>query len=295
MSSHTWNQAFSFEELRSFTVGHTGSIVNVPCPLCGPLCRSPHNRVRKVLRIWNEADDFITYRCARCGEKGGVRDHTAATKGPRQLQQPQNARPNKDDLRRLKIARYLYRRSLPSAGTLAETYLHVRKSWVNSPTIRFLPATGDYPPAMIVPFGIPSEPEHGQLVVTDVRAIQLTALKPDGSGKADLEVQKRTIGPCSGFPIPLVQVNDRLALTIAEGVEDALTNHLVSGRGAWATGGASNFPNIADKVPDYVESVTVITDGDVAGNTNSIELAKRLHRRNIEVRLLKTSAPEVTQ
>jgi hypothetical protein len=114
MSSHIWNQAFSFEELRSFTVGHTGSIVNVPCPLCGPLCRSPHNRVRKVLRIWNEADDFITYRCARCGEKGGVRDHTAATKGPRQLQQPQNAGPNKDDLRRLKIARYLYRRSLPS-------------------------------------------------------------------------------------------------------------------------------------------------------------------------------------
>ena len=43
------------------------------------------------------------------------------------------------------------------------------------------------------------------------------------------------------------------------------------------------MPALADAVPDYVESVTVIADGDDAGRRNADELARRLFERGTEV------------
>jgi hypothetical protein len=44
--------------------------IDVACPLCGPQCKSPINRKRKVLRIWRHDPGFASYNCARCGEAG---------------------------------------------------------------------------------------------------------------------------------------------------------------------------------------------------------------------------------
>lgn len=61
-----------------------------------------------------------------------------------------------------------------------------------------------------------------------------------------------------------------MALTVAEGVEDALSNHIASGRGAWAAGGADRMPHLAAKVPGYIESVTILVDDNDAGRRGSM-------------------------
>jgi hypothetical protein len=47
---------------------------DVPCPLCGPSKRRTTSQRKPVLRIWRSEPAFATYHCARCGEKGYVRD-----------------------------------------------------------------------------------------------------------------------------------------------------------------------------------------------------------------------------
>ena len=65
-------------------------------------------------------------------------------------------------------------------------------------------------------------------------------------------------------------------LAIAEGIEDALSLHLATGLGAWAAGSANRLPMLADKVPTYVEAVTIAVDDDVAGRRGAYALAQRL-------------------
>ena len=44
--------------------------IDLACPSCGPLCKSPANRKRKVLRVWCDDPDFARFNCARCGAHG---------------------------------------------------------------------------------------------------------------------------------------------------------------------------------------------------------------------------------
>jgi hypothetical protein len=203
-----------FETLFSLSKG--APQIDVPCPLCGHACKAAHNRVRPVLRIWNQDDGFATYKCQRCGESGYAHKGRAGTyksayeqaigiaatfKSPSVVpfKQPE------PDADKLTMLRRLWRRSIPARGTIVETYLRNRKCWVDTETVRFLPPRGEHFPAMLVPFGIPSEPEPGILDITsaEVHGVQLTKLKSDGSGKADVETKKLTLGQCVGYPIVL--------------------------------------------------------------------------------------------
>ena len=120
---------------------------------------------------------------------------------------------------------------------------------------------------MIAPFGVPAEPEPGQLDVARmmIYGVHLTRLKPDGSGKMDADDAKRFIGSAPGLPIVLAPVNDLGGLAISEGIEDALSLHQGTGLGAWAAGAANRLPALARAVPRYVEVVTILVDDNDAG------------------------------
>ena len=183
-------------------------------------------------------------------------------------------------------ASWLWSQRRPIAGTIAETYLRSRHIMCPLPlTLAFLPSRKpEHHPAMIAAFALCDEPEPG--VVGEprgVNAIHLTLLKPDGSGKAAGDKPKIIVGRPLGRPIVIAPPNDLLALAIGEGIEDALTAHAALGMGAWAAGSAGMMPSLADKVPDYIEAVTVFAHADKAGQEGTRELAKRLHRRGIEV------------
>ena len=87
------------------------------------------------------------------------------------------------------------------------------------------------------------------------------------------------------MPIVVAPANDLLAISIHEGIEDALSAHEATGLGAWASGGAPFLPHLADAVPSYIETVTVVAHSDEAGRIGARELARRLVARGFKVLL----------
>jgi hypothetical protein len=187
----------------------------------------------------------------------------------------------------------LWRRGVRVEGTIAETYLRQARAY-SGPiprTFRFLPRSGSYPPALMVPFGIPREPEPGVLEIDErqVAALQLTKLLPDGSDRVREGAGKITIGRGAvGLPIVVAPVNDGLGLAITEGVEDAFSVYEATGLGAWASGGSGRMPALAEAIPSYVEAVTIFQHPDAEREVQ--ELARALHARGLRVCIHKADA-----
>jgi Toprim domain len=181
-------------------------------------------------------------------------------------------------------ATWLWSQRRPIEGTLAECYLRGRGySGVIPKTLAFLPPSKpEHHPAMIAAYALVDEPEPGVLgSPCNVQAIHLTLLRPDGSGKADIDHPKLTISSPRGRPIALSPPNDLLGLAITEGIEDALTVHEATGLGAWAAGSAPMMPALAYVLPGYIEAVTIYAHDD-AGRQYALQLADRLWARGIE-------------
>jgi hypothetical protein len=87
---------------------------------------------------------------------------------------------------RLRVAQQLWRRSLSANSTIGEMYLRARGYHAPIPaTLRYLPASGVYPPALIAAYGMATEPEPGTIAIADdaVVGVHLIKLKPDGSDR----------------------------------------------------------------------------------------------------------------
>jgi hypothetical protein len=186
-------------------------------------------------------------------------------------------------------AAWLWSRSRSVEGTPAERYLRQARCYSGPipKTLGFLPPIRpDHHPAMIGAYSLVDEPAPGVLSrPCNVTAVHLTLLQTDGSGKADLEPNKLTVGQPRGSPIVLAPPNDLLGIAITEGIEDGLSVHQATGLGAWVAGSAPYMPSLADAVPGYVEWITVCVDDDKAGRRDSLNLAERLRKRGIEITL----------
>jgi hypothetical protein len=246
------------------------------------------------MRLWCSDPNFITYHCARCGEQGWASDSGVsrpATPSAEAFAIAEEVRRREQDeaRERLKLSLKLWRRRVPIGGTAAETYLREARGYGgNLPgTLGCLPASGDHPPAMIAAFGLGQETLPGEIAIHDsaVRGIHLTKLKPDGSGKAGTERDKIMIGKSTGFPIVVAPINDLLGLAIAEGIEDALSVHEATGLGAWAAGSASRLPALAERIPGYIEIVSIVADEDDVGLKYAGELGQ-IVLRSRECRIL---------
>jgi hypothetical protein len=184
-------------------------------------------------------------------------------------------------------ARWIWRQRQPIERSIAETYLREARGYhgeIIPSTLGFLPARDNHLPALIAAFGMATEPEPGMLAIADaaVTAVLLIKLTRDGSAKADVEPNKIIVGGGAlGSPIIVAPPNDLLGLAIIEGIEDALSIHEATGLGAWASGGATRLPALADSVPDYIDHVTVVADCDPTGITNATALGDRLRKRGV--------------
>lgn len=284
------------EVVRSFE-GCVG-IHDVACPECGPGRRRPSNRIRRVLRVWHVLLGYLTYFCVRCGIHGWVRTEGAAhnaSAGVDRARAAASQRNEEEIARRRRFARKLWAASEPAQGTIVKKYLGSRAIDQPAPpaTIRYLaPRRPKRHPAMISAFAVADEPEPGCLAVSPsaIRGVHLTFLCPNGSGKVSEQPSKIMVGRSIGVPIVVAPMGDGLGLVIAEGIEDALSAHVATGLGAWAAGSAGQMPALADAVPDYVETVTIIADCDEAGQRGAHELAKRLRARGHDVILTSLDA-----
>jgi hypothetical protein len=285
--------AVDWAEIDRLTGGRIGSH-DVPCPSCGPQKNRATSRNKQTLRIWIVEPDYATWHCARCGDAGWARDGANAGKRPpdseavRRAQAEAAERDRAAAAERLDKAKWLWSQRRPIAGTPAERYLReARKINLDQwpATLGYLPGRGDHPHAMIAAFGIAREVEPGIIRIDndDIRGVHVTRLLPDGSDRERGDRAKIMIGRSAGWPIVLAPPNDLLGMAITEGIEDALSVHVASGLGAWAAGAASRMPALAERVPSYIECVTVVMDPDPAGRRGALGLADALHRRGIEV------------
>lgn len=287
--------ALTIDHARSLMHGRFGH-VDAPCPACGPLRRSSANQKRRTMRLWCSDPKFITFHCARCGQRGwasGGEGSPVERTAPADLGKIRADIARRDaeheTARRLK-ALGLWRRRNSIANTPAETYLRDARGYRGPipATIGFLPASGDFPPAMITAIGTARETTPGNLEIDDegVRGVHLTSLKGDGSGKAGTDRDKIIFGKSLGSPIVLAPPNDLLGLAITEGIEDALSVHEATRLGVWAAGSASRMPALANAVPDYIECITIVADGDDTGRDNAQKLRAALANRNCDVRIV---------
>jgi hypothetical protein len=268
---------------------------DVACPLCGPSRHAPENRRRRVLRIWHQRPGFASFACARCGERGYAhegerRSYFKDTEAIDRLRREAERRDQDYAALQLQKAKWLWQHRQPIAGSLAETYLREVRAYGGAlpATLGFLPPQKKRPhPAMVAAFGVPDEPEPGKLVIAEhqVKGVHLTLLALDGRGKAGVERSKLFVGSSSGWPIVIAPPNDLLGMVVTEGIEDALSAHQATGLAAWAAGSAGRMPALAERIPSYIDCITVCADDDADGQRHAYTLADALTGRGFEVLL----------
>ena len=273
-------------------------ITDARCPFCAPQVSARGAR-RPVFRIWRERYDFVTFACARCGEKGWAKSGPAAASSPARLLQMRGEAVERKAAERansLRKARWLWSASVPIAPSSPPfVYLREARGYHGTipSTLRYLrPRKAGHHHAMIAAVGVASEVEQDAYTITDetLVAVHLTLLQPDGSGKAEVHSDKLIIGQGSaGFPIYLAPPNDLLGLAITEGIEDGLSMHEATGLGAWTAGCANRLPALADRVPNFIDTVTVVADADATGARYASDLHRKLLNRGLHAELLTLS------
>ena len=227
----------------------------------------------------------------RRGRSNHVIDPAKAEKAKRDIQK-RDADDADAAAKRQDVALWLHDKRRPGRNSVVEQYLLSRQLALDPFPLQigYIRATPPKYPhsAMIVPFGLPDEPEPGvyRTPRDRIKGVLLTYLRPDGTGKADVTPAKKMIGRPLGVPLALVPPGNGLGLLIAEGIETALSGHLATGLGCWAAGSAVFLPALADAVPAFVECVTIAVEDDPAGRRGAEELARRLDARRIETLML---------
>ncbi|MFL4991540.1 MAG: toprim domain-containing protein [Microvirga sp.] len=186
--------------------------------------------------------------------------------------------PYADAVRRTEAALAVWRASRCAKGTLAETYLRSRGLTNPVPlAIRFHAAL-THPsetvwPAMValVTRGVDDKPI----------GIHRTFLDRDGSGKAPVEPAKMMLGPCGAGSVRLGAPSS--FLMVGEGIETCLAVIQATGHPAWAALSTSGLRSL--ELPDDINDVIVLADGDEPGEAAARSCALRWCHKDRRVRI----------
>ena len=257
-----------------------------PCPVCQSSREKNQNALtiadgrngRLVLDCKKSACAFLDILAAAGITSGSYKSPDPETLAKREAEQ------RKEADKRAAQARAIWSEALPIDGTLAETYLRARGITCSLPkTLRFHPScwhgvTAKRYPAMVA-----------AVQGNKLAAVHRTFLRPDGSGKADVETPKMMLGSTAGASVRLTE--GREALVVCEGIETALSlsNGLLRVPAAiWAALSTSGMRNLS--LPPQAGQLTIAPDGDKAGREAASALAARADALGWRVTLL--PAPE---
>jgi DNA primase len=242
-------------------------------------CGAHGNAIDFVMRA-----DNLDFRAAveklATGEVGAVASKPAPDRSaPEGLTRSDRKQRNRE------IALWLWQSAGPARGSPVETYLHSRcLSLPPAPALRFSPRcwnreTGRKLPAMLARV----DDSDGNFL-----AVHRTWLLPDGSGKAELEDQKMSLGPVRGGAIRLAPAAPVLA--IAEGIENALTA-IPAGCAARSAVSAGGLASVV--LPPIVAEVVIVADNDAngVGQRAAQKAVDRCHARGLRVRLPQLPLP----
>lgn len=146
-------------------------------------------------------------------------------------------------------------------GTLVETYLKSRGLTCHIPrSIAFLPShqhteSGRYLPVMLA--------RVNRIGSDDLVGIHRTFLNPDGSGKAPVEPNKKSLGNIRGGAVFLGNPGEWIG--VSEGIENGLTFQQATGIATLAALSAGGMENLILPPLPLARNITVIADNDPVG------------------------------
>ena len=179
----------------------------------------------------------------------------------------------REDSRR--FARRNWKATRPLAGTVAERYLETRGVGhvVGVAALRFHPGLSH----RTVPGRFPCLVAGVQNTGGRFLGIQRTYLAVDGSGKANVQPARASLGKLAGGAVRLSEPVDD-PLLVGEGIESTAAAALVLDwrGGAWAALGTSGIRAV--ELPEHVRHVTIAADRDAKGGGQlaAAALAERL-------------------
>jgi hypothetical protein len=190
-----------------------------------------------------------------------------------------------DDASRTASAlKIIWRETQRGTGTIVERYLASRgitlDRWPSS--LRFHPRcprprgdTGNLLAPLPAIIALVEHVERGPI------AVHVTYLKPDGSGKAEIETAKAIFGPVAGGAVRFGTPHEGGGeLAVAEGIENALSVAIACAMPVWAALSAIGIRNLI--LPPAATHVVICADHDGVGKRAANDAADRWlaeHRR----------------
>ena len=171
-----------------------------------------------------------------------------------------------DDARRTARALDIWRDTERGAGTIAHQYLASREivpdQWPAS--LRFHPRcprprddAGNILAPLPAMVGLVENVERGSV------AVHCTYLRPDGSGKADIEKSKAIFGPVAGGAVRFGAPRAGEWLAVGEGLETTLSVAVACSMPAWAALSAAGIKNLI--LPPEATHIVICADYDASG------------------------------
>lgn len=253
-----------------------------PCPCCQPERRRTQNALtladgrngRLLLDCKKSVCDFRDILAATGLRAGDFAPPDAPTRARRDRAQRAEAE------RMATHAKRLWDEARPIAGTVAETYLRGRGITCFLPsTLRFHGACWHGPTAKRYPALVASVQGSG------LPAVHRTFLRPDGTGKADVEPAKAMLGAVGGGAVRLSHGPG--SLVVGEGIESTLSllcGFLAGPVTAWAALSTSGLRKL--HLPARPGRLIVATDGDAPGREAAQALAERAYVLGWQVSIL---------
>lgn len=240
------------------------------CPVC-----QPEGRSDQIALTISDGAKGILLHCKKSGCNFrdilvglGIQPGLPSTPDPAIIARraaDQRARAEK----RAQLARMLWDEAKPIKGTVAETYLRGRGITCALPqTLRFNPECWHPEARRCLPAMV------ARVDGAERFAMHRTYMRPDGSGKAQVEPQRAMLGTTAGGAVRLSEGLD--ALAVAEGIENALSllcGPLCGSVAVWAALSTSGMASL--RLPPRAGSLIVATDGDTPGKSAGTKLAER--------------------
>jgi putative DNA primase/helicase len=188
-----------------------------------------------------------------------------------------NHRGHRSAADRLEQVRDIWNRTRPAKGTIVEAYLRRRGITILPDCLRFS-ILKHTPSGRTLPTMVAAVRD----LDSNLTAIHRTFLKPDGSGKADVEPAKMSLGQCAGASVHLATAG--LALAVGEGIETCLSVlESCPELPVWSALSTSGLRSI--ELPAEIRDVTIVADGDHPGEIAARWAAGRFlaERRNVRI------------
>ena len=260
-----------------------------------------HDGEHRNLSVWPDENGIA---CFKCWSRGCSTKEIVAALGAAPA--PAKSAPRRAEAKaanegeRIERALEIWRAACEPSGTIVHDYLFGRGWTGEMPTalcvsadpaelaragialaipssIRFHPrlwyAPGVYLPAMIAAI----ENRDGCIV-----GVHRTYLKPDGTGKAEVEPNKKALGRESGCAVHLTA--GAADLVLCEGIETGLSILQATGLHVWAALGTSNLAQI--ELPDFMREIIIAADHDEPGMKAASAAANAYRMLGYQARIL---------